>query len=192
MNLYSDQMFEMDEVISGPDVIGGQQLFRGCFPSSVLWKCIRRPYLREVRGSFKNLTDLDVPEEVRCILSYGPKFMMPAFTLMSPVIEEETWEILLAKLRMSSYYLDYDIPSRKQLKLYYDRHSGGRVPVKRIAWRVMRAATSTADFLQLHHKYAVIVEGDKGKSIGLMERCHYAELITRFITTGLAAGNVNS
>lgn len=178
----------MDQAIPDAENLSDFVIFRGCFPPSHTWFNMCEPKLREVGGSFKNLTKICVPKEAQCILSFGPKFMFPTFSLMSPILEDRTWKELLSKLSRSLYYLDYDIPARDHLKHHYKKHTANNELVSKMAWRVMRATTVTADFLQHQQKNAIIVEGDKGKVVGFIYRQHYTELLNKFITTALDTG----
>uniref|UniRef100_T1H5B5 Uncharacterized protein n=1 Tax=Megaselia scalaris TaxID=36166 RepID=T1H5B5_MEGSC len=160
---------------------------RGSFPShSDL--CVLRLgdlNLREVPRGFRNCTDLHVPKAVSSLLSYGPKFMLPCFTLCSEEYVEREWSKLLDEL-VRAEYLNIQYPSENvSLKKVFFKHTDNCNRLSRMQMRILCVANLADLFLKSHAKVALIVEGDKGKISGLMYRSEYVRLCNDYIESNV-------
>lgn len=162
---------------------------RGRFPKYFVWGLEELKNYREVPGAFVNLTKLEVPEKVKAFLSYGPKFMLPSYTLHSAEYKLAEWDALIYELEESGYVdASYKI-GQVDLSSAFQEHMGDDNRVFKRDLRVFSLAYITDKFLQKHKKTVILVEGDKGKKIGLMYRDGFMSLCDKYISDNVKKGN---
>lgn len=175
-------MFDSDVLTSG-------HLERGMFPETKLWDLSLCKPLRLVPKGFRNLTKLVVPHDVECFLSYGPKFMLPTYTLLSNPQTAIVWQNIQKELELASYYFPPASPDLKALEVTFNEYVGSRQFVLMIDKQLLHAASETAYFLKTHAS-SIVVEGDKGKIIGLIPRKAFSSLTDSFIEAGVLNGSL--
>lgn len=161
---------------------------RGKFPNFCVWGLKKFKDLREVPSSFINLTDLEVPKKVSSFLSYGPKFMLPSFTLHSKEYKNAEWKSLIFELEECGYAdVSYKIGQDELLRVY-NEHMGDNHPIKEKDLRVFSSAYEINLFLRTNRKDVILVEGDKGKKYGLLYRHKFQNLCNNYITENVESG----
>lgn len=161
---------------------------RGRFPPPILWPLEHYSFHQTNTNGFKNLTSLNVPENVNTFLSYGPKFMLPAFSLSSVKDKDNIWNTILKMLENSGYTtIRYNF-EHVELKNLFLQHIGDNYHISRQCRKLLSIAAETHEFLKQHKNETILVEGDKGKKIGLMWRDQFADLSDNFILDGIKSG----
>lgn len=107
---------------------------------------------------------------------------------MSSSETKSMWDGLLDELERAGYATLRYPTEHESLKAKFNVHVGDDNQVSRMSRKILIDAHLTDEFLRRHHRHAVLVEGDKGKVVGLMPRRHLIKLIEDFITEGLSCG----
>lgn len=184
-------LYERDDCVEYPDghpLSGTRARVRGKFPDVSTFKCTRRQMIKGVSGAFRNTTTLIVPPAVSTFLSLGPKFMLPAFTLMHPVDKLNTWDEMLDQLTRAEYPCMRLSAVNHSLRSDFDAHCGDSYFVSAMDRHILKLASITSTFLHQHRKEAALVEGDKGKIMGLLPRPMFQQLCDEFIADGVSEG----
>lgn len=98
------------------------------------------------------------------------------------------WEGLLDQLELAGYATVRYKSEHDSLRAKFDQHVGDSNLVTRMSRKILIDAYTTDKFLRQHNRHAALVEGDKGKVVGLMSRVQLVSLIEDFINEGLACG----
>lgn len=187
--LYTDQLYDRNilaQYAAGTSREGFSVVLNGGFPSHLSLPIISR-HVRVIPGSFRNMTKLIIPTELEVLLSLGPKFMLPSFSLLCRQEKELAWEDILDNLERAGYATVKKFFEHEELKAAYIGHVGDRNVVTRMDQYILHLASVTNSFLK-RERSITLVEGDKGKVMGLMYREQFAAMIDEFIDTALAEG----
>lgn len=144
--------------------------------------------MRSVPGGFENLTRHTVPRDVSALLSYGPKFMVPTFTQMCSGERVAEYNNLVKNLRNYGFHSAGYEGKESSLSKAYAVHSGSNVKLSLIERSMLSMAHQTTLFLQSLRESAIIVNGDKGKKVGLVYRSDYSRLCKVFLDGALSSG----
>lgn len=164
---------------------GESVLLRGKFPHHFLTS---RANISSVEGSFRNLTNLVIPTAVSIFLSLGPKFMLPAFTNLSKETIANDWDRILSELKRAEYPGIEMAVMHRTLRQAFNKHTTDIEHTRRIDKHLLSLAHSTSLFLKRHQKTVVLVEGDKGKLVGLVERPEFVILCNKYVQDGVSTG----
>lgn len=164
---------------------GASILLRGKFPNNL---SDRRQGIPLVKGSFRNLTNLVIPAIVTSFLSLGPKFMLPAFTNLNEETVTDEWERILDEL-VRAEYPGIELPAmHRLLKKAYNLHVADIPSLRRVDRHLLHLASTTSTFLKRHEKEVILVEGDKGKLVGLVKRAEFTTLCNNYVQDGVKTG----
>lgn len=181
-------IYDRDIFVDSTSKAIGPPIVRGSFPAEQSLPDVKRPHIRAVPRGFANLTSLQVPEGVSILLSLGPKFMLPAYTLFCGEERKSMWEEMLYELERAGYSQIRRKFMHEELKKLYEEHVGDCHYVSQMDSYLLRLANETNTFLRSHSDTVSLVEGDKGKIFGLMYRPSFAALSDGFINAGVAKG----
>lgn len=190
MTLHANSIFERDMVVEKVDADGKVDVcvLRGRFPPPFHWILEQILPLKRVPGSFVNTTTLPVPCTVSSFLSLGPKFILPSFTLVGPGEKDDGWFTLLSKLGGVDYFVENSVLDFQELQRLYEAHVGDRYSLSRIDRSILMLAATTCNYLRRVRHLAMVVEGDKGKLVGLVYRASYCDMVDAYLTAGLESG----
>lgn len=161
----------------------------GNFPLAVEdWDVRTMPFLRQVPGGFVNLTRCTVPRDVSALLSYGPKFMLPVYTLMSQGESNVEFRNLIANLRMYGYASAGYSGCEDPLYLAHRCHTSENIKYTQMERSLLVVVSKVMDFLKSHRKVAIVVLGDKGKKVGLVTKSQFKMLCDDHINTAIGNG----
>lgn len=127
-----------------------------------------------MKGAFKNLTNLKVPEEVQAILSYGPTFIIPHTTT--------TIEDLLNTIKKVEGKVGNEDPTNYHTNWKtWNNHilniiTNNNTTLNNTEKATISAVNRTEDFLRTH-KNTTIMEADKGKVTVLLYKNQKNKLI---------------
>lgn len=181
-------MYERDVFLTLPidhQNTGENVLLRGKFPDLL---STSRSSILSVEGSFRNLTNLVIPKSVSTFLSLGPKFMLPAFTNLSETTVIDDWDCIIEELKRAEYPGIEMAVMQRTLRKAFNLHTADISHTRKIDQYLLFLARSTSIFLKRHQKNVVLVEGDKGKIVGLMPRAEFVDLCENYIMDGLTTG----
>lgn len=168
---------------------GESLLLRGRFPNLSSLPTPAGYHFRPVTGSFKNLTSIDVPISVSTLLSYGPKIMLPSFTLLSQEAQSDEFEEILGVLEAAGYCHERRHRFlRDPLKTAYTAHVGGDQHLRLKDFQILRMALHTDQFLTKHSRNYMVAEGDKGKVVCFVARSQSSSLCDNFLSGGVSSG----
>lgn len=159
---------------------------RGTFPKDID-KLDRRdqPFLRRVPGGFVNLTRSLVPSDVCALFSYGPKFMIPTYTLMSVGERNVEFRNMIRNLRLFGYSCAGYGGEACPLLLAYKEHTSDSIKLNRMERSILHVVSQAMALLKRVRKIALIALGDKGKKVGLVYKFDYMRLCNDYINTAL-------
>lgn len=184
-------MYERDEYVEYPvghSLHGTAEYLRGKFPDVSTFRRTNRQMIKSVTGAFHNMTTLILPAAVSTFLSLGPKLMLPAFTLMHSEDVSSTWKSILEELTRAKYPCMNVAAVHRILREHYTAHCGDSYHVNAMDRHLLTLASITSTFLHRHRKVAALVEGDKGKVMGLLPRITFQKLCDDFISEGVSEG----
>lgn len=190
--LLCSEVYDYDVTVNYPTghaKAGEPLLLRGRFPDlSALTNPVEYQF-RPVAGSFKNLTSIDIPIQVSTLLSYGPKFMLPSYTLMSPAAQADEFVDILDVLEAAGYCHERRHRLlREPLENVHSSHVGGNQPIKSKDRQLLHMALQTDQFLAKHRKNYMVSEGDKGKVVCLIARSQFSSLCESYLNGGIISG----
>ena len=139
-------------------------------------------------GGFRNETNLKVPAHISSLLSYGPKFVFPPFTLVHPREKGFVFNRLVDALKSVDYTDGYSIGLQQELRTLFLAHYTDDLTLTTRQRELLAGLYDMSDFLAKHRRTFSIVEGDKGKLIGLMTNAALSELCWDFLKRGLSKG----
>lgn len=145
---------------------------------------------REVKGGFLNMSGLVIPVNIRSILSMGPKYMLPSFTLVSEVDKARGWIGLLDMLGNARHVSALHMPEKGVLKGEYEEYIGDGYKLTRKE-RLILGEVIKVDAFFKENTEVQLVEGDKGKMVGVLKRGEFISLCNNFIEEGLKESEWN-
>lgn len=151
---------------------------------------VERVTYREVKGGFLNMSGLAIPVNIRSILSMGPKYMLPSFTLVSEVDKAKGWIGLLDMLGNAKHVSALYMPEKGVLKGGYEKYTGDGYKLNRKE-RLILGEVIKVDAFFKENPEVQLVEGDKGKMVGVLKREEFISLCNNFIEGGLEESECN-
>lgn len=133
------------------------------------------------------MSGVDIPPNIRAILSMGPKYMLPSYTLLSNEDEARGWNELQNILGNAGYVNVQFNPEKEWLKEEYESFSRDQCVLSRRD-RVILAEVSKIDTFFKTHPEIQLVEGDKGKMVGVMQKDEFLGLCEGFVKEGVVEG----
>lgn len=147
--------------------------------------------LCEVPGGFVNMTSLDVPAYVSSYLSLGPKYMLPSFGHFNEEAVAKDWDCLYSTLHRAGCLEALFQPLLGRLKYVHKESMGSVRQFRRRELRVMYQAQAVEEYLCTHPS-VMVVDGDKGKKTGLIERSEFDKMCLKFLSKGVSSGQYKS
>lgn len=145
----------------------------------------RKRQLIEIPNGFVNLTDTDIPEQVKAILSYGPKFGKGASKW-----EEGTYDDIISTLiytKHGEWADEVEImnikDSIRELQGYLKQSKPMKTKTEK-AERWYKAMKTTSDFVA-NNPEIHIMEADKGKVTVAINKEDYEQKVNQFVTKGI-------
>lgn len=160
---------------------------RCSLPHRSLWPRSVAKNFPLIPGAFVNMTPLAVPAYVASYLSLGPKFMLPSFGKFTNSAVTTDFNTVLASLRSAGCMEAVREPNLTQLRSTHATSLGAGHNLSLGDQRVLYQAQAVEEYLELHSD-VMVVEGDKGKKVGLISRQQFDEMCMKFLLGGVRAG----
>lgn len=111
--------------------------------------------------------------------------MLPSFTLLCNQGKKIIWENILDMLELSGYATIKTFFEHEDLLQDFNNHVGEDNIVNIMDQHLLKLAQRTNQFLLKNRKEVCLVEGDKGKVVGLMKRNEFVKLCDEFVKLGM-------
>lgn len=156
-------------------------------PHRSIWSRGVASNLREIPGGFVNMTKLSIPAYVSSFLSLGPKFVLPSYGFFTDAAVSEDWRVFHSSLHRYGCSEALYQPLLGLLRCAHSESMGCIAFVSRAEQRILYQANAVEEYLQCHPEI-MVVEGDKGKKTGLIDRGEFDKMCLAFLFKGVRSG----